>query len=119
VAGVRSFEDLVAFQKARALAKAVFHHTKRFPRDDRYELTSQLRRAANSVALNIAEGFGIGTSQGTLRHLRIARGSLREVRAALLLAADFEFAPAPPDLEQVLEETSRVLQALIQSMESR
>ena len=118
MANVRNFRELVAYQRARALAKAVRAHSGGYPRDERYELTSQMRPAASSVVLNIAEGFGIGTPNGTLRHLRIARGSLCEVGAALDLAADYGFVPAPNELWQLLDETTRVLQALIKSMEA-
>jgi four helix bundle protein len=92
-------------------------YSKRFPRDERFELTSQLRRAADSVALNIAEGFGVGTRQGTLRHLRIARGSLCETDSAIELAVDRGHDPPASELLDLVRETDRVLQALIRSME--
>jgi four helix bundle protein len=118
VANVKSFRDLVAYQRARAFAKAAREFTLGFPREDRYELTAQIRRAASSVPLNIAEGFGIGTTNGTLRHFRIARGSLFEVDAAFDLASDYGFGSPPEGLVSLLRETDRVLQALIRSMES-
>lgn len=119
MAGVRSFRDLVAYQRARKLSAEVYRLSRGFPRDDRFELTSQLRRAAYSVSLNIAEGFGVGTPQGTLRHLRIARGSLCETQAAIDTATDLQFGEASPDLLALIDETDRVLQGLIRSMEQR
>lgn len=116
MAGVRSFRDLLAYQAARALWKAVRTFAERLPAEERFELSSQLRRAGASVALNIAEGYGIGTRQGTLRHLRIARGSLCEVRAALDLAEDAGVPPGVELLESV-DRTARLLQGLIRSLE--
>jgi four helix bundle protein len=117
MANVRSFRDLIAYQRARALACAVHEHSLQYPRESRFELTSQVRRAAYSVPLNIAEGYGIGLPQATLRHLRIARGSLCETDAALEIASDLGFDATPPELQELLRETDRVLQGLIRSME--
>ena|SRR5579862_1429882 len=118
MANVQHFRDLVAYQRSRSLAGEVYRFSASFPKDDRFELTSQVRRAANSIALNIAEGFGIGTTQDTLRHLRIARGSLCEVGAALDLAGDYGFGAPPQSLAELHAETERVLQGLIRSMEA-
>ncbi len=114
---VRSFRDLLAYQSARTLARLVRDHTRGFPADERYGLTNQVRRAAYSVALNIAEGYGIGTTPATLRHLRIARGSLCEVEAGFDLAEDMEFPVASEELRDALSQTGRLLQGLIRSLE--
>lgn len=119
MAAVKSFRDLIAYQRARSASKAVREFTLSFPKDDRFELTSQIRRAAYSVPLNIAEGFGIGTTNGTLRHLRIARGSLCEVQAALDVASDNGFGETPLRLVEIVCEADRVLQGLIRSMEQQ
>jgi len=119
MASVRSFRDLLAYQSARTLARIVRDHTRAFPQDERYGLTNQVRRAAYSVVLNIAEGYGIGTTQATLRHLRIARGSLCEVEAGLDLADDMEFPPASDELKNAISQTGRLLQGLIRSLERR
>lgn len=116
---VRSFRDLVAYERSREVVREVYRFTKEFPKVEQFALTNQIRRAACSIALNIAEGYGIGTSQGTLRHLRIARGSLCEVRAGLDLATDLGFAHPGDHLLGLLEETARVLQGLIKSMEQQ
>jgi four helix bundle protein len=118
VANIRSFRDLIAYQKARALAHAVYTSARQFPSEERFELVPQIRRAANSVPLNIAEGFGVGTTAGTLRHLRIARGSLFEVDSAFDLASDRGYTPPGSGTMELLRETDRVLQGLIRSMES-
>ncbi|MEX2217921.1 MAG: four helix bundle protein [Phycisphaerales bacterium] len=119
MAHVRNFRDLIAYQRARALSLVIHRFTRSFPREDRFELTSQMRRAVYSVSLNIAEGFGVGTTQGTLRHLRIARGSLCEVQAAVDTAGDLEYGCPDPALLALMDETDRVLQALIRSLERK
>ncbi len=119
MANVRSFRDLLAYQAARSLAKLIRDHTRAFPVDERFALTNQARRAAYSVALNIAEGYGIGTTPATLRHLRIARGSLCEVQAALDLADSMDFPAASDELTDAMATTGRLLQGLIRSLERK
>ena len=117
MANVGSFRDLVAYQRARSLTKAMYDLTEAFPREHRFEITSQLRSAAYSVPLNIAEGYGIGTPNATLRHLRIARGSLCEIDAGLEIAVDVGLQAPPTSVLKLIGETGRVLQGLIRSME--
>lgn len=119
MAGVRTFRDLIAYQRARELAKLVRAHTRAFPREERYELTAQINRAVHSVPLNIAEGFGVGTNPGMLRYLRIARGSLFETDAGLEGAGDIGLPPPSMQIVELIAETDRVLQGLIRSMEKR
>ncbi len=113
--GIRHFRDIVAYQRARALNRMVRPFSRTLAKQEQFELAAQLRRAAASVPLNIAEGFGVGTTQGTLRHFRIARGSLFETDAALDLVED-DGLILPAGMRDLLEETDRVLQALIRSM---
>ena len=113
VANVRSFRDLIAYQKARELRKAVYFVCKRLPREHQYEIASQIRRAAYSVTLNIAEGYGVGTTQATLRDLRIARGSLAET------LIDWQLAQSADIPQSLVTGTHALLHRLIQSMECR
>ena len=85
--GVQNFRDLIVWQKAMLLAKEVYGLSGSFPREERYGLTSQVRRAALSVPSNIAEGHA---RQGRefFNFLSIARGSLAEVETQLLFAVD-------------------------------
>jgi four helix bundle protein len=87
---IRDFKDLIVWRKAIAFAKEVYTLTKCFPRDERFGLTSQLRRAAVSVSSNIAEGHA---RQGRefAHFLSIARGSLAEVESQLLLAVELGY----------------------------
>ncbi|MEM6287767.1 MAG: four helix bundle protein [Bacteroidota bacterium] len=83
---IRSFRDLEVWNDAVALAEVVYDETKTFPGDERFGLTSQLRRASVSVASNIAEGWGRGSRKEYLRFLHIARGSLFEVATQVEIA---------------------------------
>jgi four helix bundle protein len=87
------FESLEIWQLAHALAVDIYRATASFPADERFGLTSQLRRAAASVGGNIAEGYGRHNTQDTIRFLYIARGSLMETRSFLYLARDLGFLP--------------------------
>jgi len=87
---VRGHRDLQVWRKAMDLAEAVYMATKDFPRDELFGMTSQSRRAAGSVAANIAEGYGRGVRQAYVNFLRIARGSLRELETHIELAARVE-----------------------------
>jgi len=77
---IRTYRDLVLWQKAMDLAEAVYHSTKLFEAAERYGLVAQMRAAAVSVASNIAEGFGRGRQAEFQRYLEIARGSLFELQ---------------------------------------
>jgi four helix bundle protein len=87
---IRTFRDLLVWQKAIQPALAVYRVTGVFPRDEKYGLTSQVRRAAVSVSSNIAEGHA---RQGRefAHFLSIARGSAAEVESQLYLAAELGF----------------------------
>jgi four helix bundle protein len=71
------FEDLKVYQKSLEYINWVYTITSSFPNAEIYGLVSQFRRAAQSIALNIAEGYGEGKAQ-MVRYLRISRGSIRE-----------------------------------------
>jgi len=83
---VRSYQDLLAWQRAMDMAVAAYECTRRFPREEIYGLSSQLRRAAVSVPSNIAEGQGCGVGAEFKHHLRISQGSLQEAETLVLLA---------------------------------
>jgi four helix bundle protein len=76
----KTFEDLVVWQKAHQFVLAVYRVSRSFPRSETYGLTSQFRRAAVSVAANIAEGFRKRGKADKIRFLNIAQGSLEESR---------------------------------------
>lgn len=118
---VKSYRDLVAWQRARDLVKKVYLLTAKFPVGERLGLTSQMDRAAVSVPSNIAEGYGRATTQDYLHFLRIARGSAYELETQLVLAEDLGLCTqaASSKVVETLQEVIRVLQGLIAALERR
>ncbi len=115
---IRSFRDLVAWQKGMDLCQQVYAISARFPADERYGLTAQMRRAAVSVPSNIAEGYGRNRTLDYLRFLNMALGSLYELETQLLLAIRLRFASGDdlcPGMELV-RELDRVLCGLIRAV---
>lgn len=101
------------------LAEAVYRVTALFSPDERFGLTSQLRRAAVSVPSNIAEGFGRQSRSEYLRFLRIARGSLAELGTQIELACRVGLMQPEAQLGDLVEENARILSALIRALEAK
>ncbi len=114
-AAARTFEDLVVWQKAHQFALAVYRLTRAFPRSEVYGLSSQFRRAAVSIAANIAEGFRKRGGADKVRFLNIAQGSLEESRYCLILTRDLEYGDVAEAMA-VLEQTSKLLEAYSRSI---
>jgi four helix bundle protein len=86
-----SHRDLLVWQKSIQLAITLYKLTEKFPKEEIYGLTSQLRRAGVSIASNIAEGFGRGSTADYKRFLAMARGSNLEVQTQLVIARHLRF----------------------------
>jgi len=91
IMAVRSYRDLIVWQKAMDLVTSIYNLTKRFPKDETYGLTNQMRRAAVSIPSNIAEGQGRDSTKEFLHHLSIAYGSLMEVETQILIAENLNY----------------------------
>lgn len=115
---IKTFRDLIAWQKGMQLAKEVYKATSLMPDNERFGLTSQMRRAAVSIPSNIAEGYARQSLTDYVRFLKIARGSLAELQTQLLLAEELGFIRCTSELSSVLSEADRVLQGLIRSLEN-
>ena len=107
---IRDYRDLRVWVAAMDLAQAVYLTSGGFPRSERFGLTAQVRRAAVSVASNIAEGQARDSNPEFLRFLAIAAGSLAEVRTELLLAARLEYSSETHEAQ--IDELARQLSAL-------
>ncbi len=116
---VRTFRDLIAWQKGKELSKVVYAATRNMPDDERFGLTNQMRRASVSIPSNIAEGHGRQSRVDYLRFLRTARGSLAELMTQTEIAWELDLMPFHQDLANLLEEEDRILQALIRSLENK
>ena len=88
---MQRFTDLRVWQRAHSLVLDVYRLSRAFPADERFGITSQLRRAATSVATNIAEGSKRDSNPEYSRFLNIAQASLAETEYLLMLSRDLEF----------------------------
>jgi four helix bundle protein len=112
------YRNLVAWQKSMSLAEAVYRQTGEFPLEERYGLTSQIRRAAVSIPSNIAEGQGRrSTDEEFVRFLRIALGSLCELETQLELALRLKLLSEKQAnaLRPATDEVGRVINGLLKS----
>lgn len=103
---MNSYRDLDAYKVSKELAGLIYQQTAGWPKEETFGLTQQIRRAAVSVASNLAEGVGRATSKDTLQFLAIARGSCFEVETQSDLACDFGYL-SPDQLKQVFELSER------------
>ncbi|MGH9783435.1 MAG: four helix bundle protein, partial [Terriglobia bacterium] len=110
----RTFRDLLVWQKAHEFVLAVYRFTATFPREETYGLLPQMRRAAVSIAANIAEGFGKRSKPEKARFLNMAEGSTEESRYYLILAQDLGYGETLK-LSNLLEEVSRLLNAYLRT----
>ena len=118
---VKSYRDLVAWQRARELVRETYLLTAAFPAGERFGLVSQMNRSAVSIPSNIAEGYGRAITQDYLHFLRIARGSAYELETQLVLAQDLGLCTEERGLrvQVVLQEEIRILQGLIAALERK
>ena len=115
---IRSYRDLVVWQKSVELVTAVYTATSDFPRQEVFGLTSQLRRCAVSAPSNIAEGQGRATKGEFIQFLSHARGSLFELETQLCIARKLGYLSPESSLilEKQAEEVARILNGLLTSL---
>ncbi len=116
---IRTFRDLIVWQRGMKLATAIYPATEKMPRSEIFGLTSQIRRAATSIPLNIAEGFGKHTRPEFVHGLRTAMGSLCEVMTAYEIATNLQMIPVNQRILELLAEVDRLLQALIMRLDEK
>ena len=115
-----SYRELVAWQKAMKLVTKIYRLTKKFPREELYGLTNQLRRAAVSVPSNIAEGQARLSQKEFAHFLSHSRGSLVEIETQILIAQGLEYV-AGEEGEDILDDSAefgKILNGLIASIKS-
>nr|MBA3298415.1 four helix bundle protein [Acidobacteriota bacterium] len=106
------FQDLIVWQKSHALTLRAYKITKSFPKEELFGLTSQMRRAAVSVAANIAEGFSKKGRPDKARLMNISQGSLEELRYYFILSRDIGYVDSK-DQWHDLDEVARLLGAYV------
>jgi len=109
-ASAKTFRDLIVWQKAHMFVLAVYQLTAAFPKEETYGLSAQMRRAAVSIAANIAEGFRKRGRADKARFMNTAEGSVEESRYYLILTEDLGYGKTKI-LNDLLEEVSRLLNA--------
>jgi len=117
----QSFKDLLAWQKAADLTVEVYKLTAKFPDSERFGPTNQMRRAAVSVASNIAEGYGRSTKGEYYLFLGHARGSCCELETQVFIARELGFGtPSGHDAtERLCNDVGRLLGALMKSIQPK
>jgi four helix bundle protein len=113
---VKTFRDLIAWQKGMKLAVAVYRETEQMPNSERFGLTMQMRDAATSIPSNVAEGYGRQTLSDFRRFLRVARGSLNELYTRRRIAIVLNMLKPHQVVTDLIAEEDRVLQGLIRSL---
>ena len=118
---LKNYKELNVWQKSYELCLKIYGVTARFPNEERYGLTSQIRRAAVSIPSNIAEGYGRKTTADYIRMLYIAYGSVCELETQVLLAGDLGFSERGESaaIKKDIAEIERMLKALIKSLENK
>jgi four helix bundle protein len=111
----RSFRDLAVWEKSHQLVLIIYNSTISFPKEERYGLISQMRRAATSIPANIAEGYKRTGNKDKIRFYNIAQSSLEELRYFLILSRDLNF-KVSDNAEILAMEVSKMLEAYIKRM---
>ncbi len=114
-APAKTFQDLIVWQKAHQFVLAVYRFTEGFPKSEMYGLSLQLRRAAVSIAANIAEGFKKKGKADKARFMNMSQGSVEECRYYLILAKDLGYGDSQ-SLQIQLEEVSKLLQVYVETI---
>jgi four helix bundle protein len=115
---IRTFRDLLIWQKSIKLVTQIYEVTKIFPKEEAFGLTSQMRRCAVSIPSNIAEGHGRNSTRDYLRFLQIATGSLYELQTQLVIANNLSFfsEEAFISLEENAREIERMLSSFVRKL---
>ncbi len=112
---VKSYKELIVWQKSMTAAKEVYFVVKRLPKEESFALSDQMRRAAVSIPSNIAEGYGRDSDTEFARFLKIAHGSLTELETQLILCTNIGYL-SDEDITPVmniLDEIGKMISSLL------
>jgi len=118
---LKNYRGLIAWQKAMELVETVYRLTRRFPKEELYGMTTQIRKAAVSIPSNIAEGQGRRTTPDFLHFLSIANGSLKETETQVLIAQRLHYINEQETSEAVnlTTEVGKLIHGLINSLRNK
>ncbi len=116
---IRSYKDLLVWQKGIEFVNEIYFLTKKFPKEEIFGLTSQMRRAAVAIPSNIAEGWGRSTTKNYIQFIRISRGSLFEIETMIQIAKDQQYLSDEQKTSALLktEELGKMINKLLHSLE--
>ena len=116
---LKSYKELLVWQKAIDISLEVYVLSRSFPKEEAFGLTNQIRRASNSISLNIAEGYSRNSAKSYLNFLNIAQGSLLELESGLILAERLQFLNAEnfKKLYNLITEESKMLSSIMRKIE--
>ena len=116
----KSFKELIVWQKAHSFVLKVYSFSESFPKSELYGLTSQFRRAAVSIAANIAEGYVKKSPSDKVRFFNISLGSLEECSYYIILLKDLNYITEEQSviLDQLIGETEKILNTYITRIQS-
>ena len=112
---MKTFRDLLIWQKAMVLVTKCYSVTKQFPKEELFSLTSQIRRCSISIPSNIAEGFGRETNKDYHRFLNIAMGSLFEFQTQIEIAHNLEYL-SQDEFNIIYEDSGSLKECLVRSL---
>ena len=115
---MKSYKDLIVWQKSMSLVNEIYLTTKSFPEEEKFSLVSQMRRSAISIPSNIAEGYGRGSKSEYARFVKIARGSMYELDTQMEIAKSQKFLTQEnyKNINMRLDEIGRMINGLITAL---
>ena len=115
---IKSYKELIVWQKAIKLVKEVFILTDKFPKSELYGIISQMRRAAIAIPSNIAEGYGRKSAKEYAQFYSIAYGSALELETQIIISKELKFTALENFIkaDMLLDEVSRMLNSMIYKM---
>lgn len=118
---LRNYKELKVWQKSYQLCLKIYRITAGFPKDEKFGLTSQIRRSVVSIPSNIAEGYGRKTRADYIRSLYIVYGSSCELETQMMLSGDLDYIDRDKlkIIMDEINEVERMLKALIKSLENK
>lgn len=119
---MKDFRDMSVWQKALRLLVKIYKTTQTFPEEEKFGMVSDMRRAANSIILNIAEGYGRFSPKDKSRFYIISRGSCFELISRILASFELKFISEISTSEELISDTEDIineLNPLIKSVEKR
>jgi four helix bundle protein len=118
---LKSYKELLVWQKAIDISVEVYSVSAGFPKEELFGLTNQIRRASNSISLNIAEGYSRRSGKSYLNFINIAQGSLFELESGIILAERLQFVKGEnlTKLFELITEENKMLSSLMHKIESK